>query len=154
MDTTWLQMKAVLDREMPQDKEKRRMLWVSWRSTGTILAVALLFTSIFYYSYNKSADRINSSLKEKNNVIKAGKESKAVQDPSKPFNKKSVLLGDDNNEEFLALINSGNSTVIAAPKSIPFYQSIATGSKSVITKNNSGNSNRLLVQTFYPSTNH
>jgi len=52
MDTTWLQMKDILDRKMPQDKEKRRAFWVSWRSAGTILAIALLSASIFYYSYN------------------------------------------------------------------------------------------------------
>lgn len=54
MNITWLQMKAVLDREMPEDKEKRRALWVSWRSSGNILAFVLLAASIVYYSYNKN----------------------------------------------------------------------------------------------------
>ena len=53
MNATWLQMHAVLDREMPQDKEKRRGLWVSWRSTGTVIAIALLASAISYYSYHK-----------------------------------------------------------------------------------------------------
>ena len=144
MDTTWLQMKAVLDREMPQDKEKRRALWISWRSTGTIFAIALLSASIFYYSYNKNAKKLNSFSKERSQEHKAGKDIKSAQDPTKGLNKQSVLFNEDNNEEFLAVINSGNSSVNADLNSNPFYQSITNGNQTNLSR-------RIGREVMYPA---
>jgi len=154
MDTTWLQMKAVLDREMPQDKEKRRALWISWRSTGTIFAIALLSASIFYYSYNKNAKKLNSFSKERSQEHKAGKDIKSAQDPTKGLNKQSVLFNEDNNEEFLAVINSGNSSVNADLNSNPFYQSITNGNQTNLSKNRPGHNNTPGVQAFYHNANN
>jgi len=154
MDTTWLQMKAVLDREMPQDKEKRRALWISWRSTGTILAIALLSASIFYYSYNKRAEKISSSSKDRSQGHKPGKGNRSVQDNTKPLDSQSGLFGNDNNEEFLAVINSSNSRLTTAPKSIPFYQSIANANQTTNTKTSTGSSSIQTDLAIYHDTDN
>jgi hypothetical protein len=83
MDTTWLQMKALLDREMPQDKEKRRLLWISWTSTGITLAVALLFSSILVYSYNNNLNTLLPSFKDRRPEHSPAKNVKTGIDRSK-----------------------------------------------------------------------
>jgi hypothetical protein len=97
MNTTWLQMHVVLDREMPQDKEKRRGLWVSWKSTGTVIAIVMLASAISYYSYQK-----RTSISTDNNVhgSKTVKEIKLVPAPLNPLNKKSIFSTEPAEQEF------------------------------------------------------
>lgn len=140
MDITWLQMKDILDREMPQDKEKRRALWVSWRSTGTIFAVALLSTAILFYSYNKNSKTMLPSYKDGSPEISTAKRGKTVHGPSGSQDKKEGFFR-DNNEEFLAMIASHNPGIIASSKTNPFYQSIANNSQSIISKHTAVNVN-------------
>jgi hypothetical protein len=56
MNSTWQQMHAILDRKMPQDREKRWLLWIRWRSAGTAIAFTLLAAAISLYSYQKHSE--------------------------------------------------------------------------------------------------
>ena len=54
MDTTWLDMKDILDREMPHNKKRRSFLWLNWYSGSAllILGFAVIALSIFGYQHS------------------------------------------------------------------------------------------------------
>ena len=58
MDSTWPEMKTILDREMP---EKRRRGFLFWFNSQTIIALSLFSVSIVCLVYFKHSNQIADS---------------------------------------------------------------------------------------------
>ena len=58
MDTTWLDMKDILDREMPHNKRRRSLLWLNWYSGSALFLLGLAVIALTIFGYQHSNENL------------------------------------------------------------------------------------------------
>src|SRR5687768_16761783 len=62
MDTTWLDMKDILDKEMPQSKKRRFLLWLNWYTGIALFLLGLSMIALTIFGYLHSTENVAQAI--------------------------------------------------------------------------------------------
>lgn len=147
MDTTWLDMKDILDKEMPQSKRRRLLLWLNWYTGSALflLSVSVIILVIFGYLHSNDNIAQSNTISDKNSTpVKPNiSESTVIENNEIQSNefqystdtkKRSISTDLVNTNPRIKKANAGNDKEY---KIIPSNKNNSTADKTVsINKNN------------------